>query len=71
MMMLVFWVIGDLAVSEDDKHTPGAAQASVGPETKRFWLCPGRFIIGTATNERPQARTADLRLNSASLRFLR
>jgi len=51
-MMQMFPLIGDLAVLEHDGHTPGAAQASVGPpETKRFWLRPGRFTIGTATNE--------------------
>jgi len=52
MMMQLFLLIGDLAVLEHDGHTPGAAQASAGPpEARRFWLCPGRFSIGTATNE--------------------
>jgi hypothetical protein len=41
MMMQMFPLIGDLAVLEHDGHAP---------ETKRFWLCPGRFTIGTATN---------------------
>jgi hypothetical protein len=43
MMMLLFPLIGDLPVSEHDKHTPGAAQAFVGPELKRLLGLPWPF----------------------------
>jgi hypothetical protein len=39
----MFCIIGDLLVFGHDKHAPGAAQASIGPETKRLLGLPWPF----------------------------
>jgi len=77
MLMMLLSISADWRFGRIESMTsipPGAAQVSIGPETKRLWVYPGRFKMAMATNER--GRRARLTchacvLISASLRFLR